>query len=630
MRRTGGRFAAAAVVLATMLATSARSASQRDGAGPTLWQGSAVLAGVVVEASGEAAVRRAVVTIQRSGEVATRSVATDDDGRFVARNLPAGRYTVVARKAAYLDAAYGAQRPTRPGTAVHLDEAGRAEIIVRMARGAVVEGILRGETGEPLPGIAVYAFDPTDPGTIGPAMFTRQEAMATTDDRGLYRIYGLAPGEYIIAAAFNPGGDGEIGRHSDAAVDALLQRLASGRGQPASAAPSPLPAAPVVGYATSYYPGTTLFSDAARVRVAIGEERRGLDFTLAPVPTVTIEGAVVGAAERLATVRLSFVVEGPRTFSAGSRPMLAEPPGPDGRFRYTSVPPGRYTIYARSDAGAPAAGRSGGAGAAIGGGGRVTGPGPTIPRDSWFAVAEVPVFAGDVRGVSLVLQPGVSVSGRVVFDAATLQPPGDLTTLRVMMGPRGGSYVSSFSDGTSIGNVLISPGSPRLLDDGTFVVSGVAPGSYELRSTIPSDTEGRWWLRSVMIGGRDLLDEPLDVRDQHVSGVVITYTDRANELTGLFQTASGQPATDYYVVAIPADRALWRAGSRRLVSTRPATDGRFSLTRLPAGAYRLAALTDFDAADLADAAFLDALASRGIAVVVRDGERTVQDIRVAR
>ncbi|MCC7043595.1 MAG: hypothetical protein IT183_07020, partial [Acidobacteria bacterium] len=165
--------------------------------------------------------------------------------------------------------------------------------------------------------------------------------------------------------------------------------------------------------------------------------------------------------------------------------------------------------------------------------------------------------------------------------------------------------------------------------DGTFVVTGVAPGVYELRSQIPSDTEGTWWLRSAMLAGRDLLDEPLEVRDQDVSGVVVTYTDRVNELTGTFQTASGQPATDYYVVAIPDDRVLWRAGSRRLVTTRPATDGRYSLTRVPAGAYRLAALTDFDPTDFADATFLEALASRGIAVVVRDGERTVQDIRVA-
>jgi hypothetical protein len=239
------------------------------------------------------------------------------------------------------------------------------------------------------------------------------------------------------------------------------------------------------------------------------------------------------------------------------------------------------------------------------------------------------VFGQDVSGISLVLQPGVTVSGRIQFEAAATPPPEDLTTLRVLIRRPGGSYMSSSADGTVTGNALVGVGTPAINPDGTFVATGVAPGGYDLRSTIPGDTERVWWLRSAMLDGRDLLDEPLEVRTQSVSGIVVTFTDRVNELTGTFQTASGQPVSDYYVVAIPDDRSLWSPVSRRLVSTRPATDGRFSLTRLPAGAYRLAALTDFEPSDFADTAFLEALVSQGIAVTIRDGEPTVQDIRVA-
>lgn len=621
-----------AVVLLSIsaLTSSAAAWSQRDGTAAVIAQGTATLSGVVVDEPGGTAVRRAVVTVQGSGGPATRGVVTDDDGRFVVRNLPAGRYSVVARKAAYLDAAYGAKRPGRPGTAVSLDDAGTVDVTIRMARGAVVEGILRGEDGDPIPATTVYALSPDEPGMLGPTALSRQQATATTDDRGVYRIYGLTPGEYIIASVFSPTGDGEIGRYADAAVDALLDRLAgSAPGQPTSIKALPHPPAPAIGYAPTYYPGTTLFGDAARVRVVAGEERRGLDFTLAPVPTVVMEGAVVGDPQRLAAVQLSFVTDGVRSFVGGSRPILTQRPGPDGRFRYTSVPPGRYTIYARSDPGAAVPGRGGGpvAVGGRGGGGRVSGPGATGPRDPWFAVAEVAVFGQDVSGISLVLQPGVTVSGRIQFASAA--PPGDVTTVRVSLSNPGGSYMSSSADGTVTGNALVGVGSPAINPDGTFEATGVAPGGYELRSTIPSDTERVWWLRSAMLDGRDLLDEPLEVRTRSVSGIVVTFTDRVNELTGTFQTASGQPVSDYYVVAIPDDRSLWRAGSRRLASTRPATDGRFSLTRLPAGAYRLAALTDFEPSDFADEAFLEALASQGIAVTIRDGEPTVQDIRVA-
>jgi hypothetical protein len=247
----------------------------------------------------------------------------------------------------------------------------------------------------------------------------------------------------------------------------------------------------------------------------------------------------------------------------------------------------------------------------------------------WFGAADVTVTGQDVTGVSLVLQPGVTVGGRVVFDATTLAPPDDLSALRMTMSPPGGSYMSSFPDGTQMGTVLTTPSSPQVQDDGTFVFFDVAPGTYDLRSVIPADTDGQWWLRSAVLAGRDLLDEPLEVRGQSLSGLVLTYTDRANGLAGTFQTASGQPSSDYYVVALPDDRSLWRAGSRRLVFTRPGTDGRFSFARLPAGGYRLAALTDFDPSDFGDAAFLESVASQGIEVVVTDGATTTQDIKVA-
>ncbi len=605
-----------AVCLTAWLATIAYATdaqTPRDGAGPALWQGTATLTGIVIEDADGRPVRRAAVTVQGSGSVASRSVVTDDNGRFIARQLPAGRYSVIARKAAYLDAAYGAKRPGRPGTAVHLDEAGTADVAIRMARGAVLEGMLRGETGDPLPGVTVYAFAPSDPGVMGPSPFSRQESTAVTDDRGVYRIYGVVPGEYIIASVFSPGGDGEIGRYADAAVDALLAQLGSaGRGQPMAGPPSPRPAAPTVGYAPTYFPGTTMFADASRVRVAAGDERRGLDFTLAPVATAVMEGTVIGDPQRLASVELSFVVDGPRTFMPGSRPMLSQRPGADGRFRYTSVPPGRYTIYARSSA--PAMPGRGGASATL---------------DPWFAAAEVAVFGQDARGLSLVLQPGVTVSGRVAFDATTLTPPDDLASIRVSLMRPGGGYMSNFGDGTVTGNTIVTPSSPRVLEDGRFDIVGVAPGGYELRGTIPTDVDGQWWLRSAMVDGRDLLDGLVEIRDQNLSDVVLTYSDRVNELGGRFQTASGLPATDYYVVAVPDDRALRQPGSRRMMSTRPDTNGTFALTRVPAGTYRLAALTDFDPSDLHDSVFVDTLAEQGIVVTVRDGERTVQDIRIA-
>jgi hypothetical protein len=132
-----------------------------------------------------------------------------------------------------------------------------------------------------------------------------------------------------------------------------------------------------------------------------------------------------------------------------------------------------------------------------------------------------------------------------------------------------------------------------------------------------------------MIGGRDVLDEPLTVGTIPPGELVLTFTDATNEVSGTLSTAEGQPVAEYFVVVIPADRGLWTPGSRRLRAVRPDTSGRYVLNALPGGEYRLAALVDFEPTDFEDAAFLEALTTQSVPVVVRDGERTVQDLQVA-
>jgi hypothetical protein len=109
-----------------------------------------------------------------------------------------------------------------------------------------------------------------------------------------------------------------------------------------------------------------------------------------------------------------------------------------------------------------------------------------------------------------------------------------------------------------------------------------------------------WHLRSAVVNGRDVLDFPMDfaAAATDVSGAVLTLTDRPSELSGTFRAASGQAAPEFFVVVLPADRALWPS-ARRLKSTRPASDGRFAFSGLPAGDYFIAALTDLDPGRLA-------------------------------
>ena len=63
---------------------------------------------------------------------------------------------------------------------------------------------------------------------------------------------------------------------------------------------------------------------------------------------------------------------------------------------------------------------------------------------------------------------------------------------------------------------------------------------------------------------------------------------------------------------------------------RPGVDGEFSVRELPAGEYRIAAVTDVDVEDndWRSAAFLESLLPASITLIVKDGSTTRQDVRI--
>ena len=99
------------------------------------------------------------------------------------------------------------------------------------------------------------------------------------------------------------------------------------------------------------------------------------------------------------------------------------------------------------------------------------------------------------------------------------------------------------------------------------------------------------------------------------------------ELSWLAQDATGKPVTDYTLVVFPADTRYWLPQARRIQATRPATDGRFLFTNLPAGDYRLVAVVDPEPGQWFDPAFLRQLLPGSMAVTLAKGEKRTQDMR---
>jgi hypothetical protein len=191
---------------------------------------------------------------------------------------------------------------------------------------------------------------------------------------------------------------------------------------------------------------------------------------------------------------------------------------------------------------------------------------------------------------------------------------------------------ASTVNGTVIGSTFSGSTAP-VRADGSFEVGGLTSGTYTVNCTAPARSGQSWILRSALIAGRDVLDAGLDVSlGADMSGAVLTLTDRRSELTGSLTTSAGLPAPDYFVIVLPVDPALWTisstTNSRRVRSTRPASDGRFSFIDLPAGEYLLVALTDVEPNEWQKPSFLADIAPAGVKVSIGHGEKKAQDLRI--
>jgi hypothetical protein len=109
---------------------------------------------------------------------------------------------------------------------------------------------------------------------------------------------------------------------------------------------------------------------------------------------------------------------------------------------------------------------------------------------------------------------------------------------------------------------------------------------------------------------------------------VVTFVDRRAEVTGIVTDDKSQPVSDYTLILFPADARYRTPQSRRIQSTRPATDGRYTFRNLPPGEYRVAPVLDPEPGSWLDPAFLNELENTSIRLTIGDGEKKEQNLRV--
>ena len=286
------------------------------------------------------------------------SATTDQNGRFRFTAVPPARdYFLTAHKPGYADARYGGPAGTpltvEPGAAIN-------DVVIRMQAQGVITGRVLDPAGDPVTGAQVIALRP---------VYQRGERRLTlagrvlADDRGVYRIANLAPGNYYVRV------NGRV-----------------------------LPAGGALGM--TYFSSAASARDATPVRIDAGTEARAIDLRMRKQRVFAIRGRVVDARGEAANGTLVSLLPPDQAMVVEDVTRPLQPARkPDASFEFRGLAPGTYFLQ--------------------------TLPGVrmnNVMTPRLIGRLQVTITDRDVEGAALVVGPGVSVSGSVKVEGSGTIP----------------------------------------------------------------------------------------------------------------------------------------------------------------------------------------------------------------
>lgn len=499
---------------------------------PAPTSGSAIT-GRIVTADGQPLPDVAVTLLQMGGggNSSSRSTFSDDEGEFSFSGLTGRQYAVSAFAPGFTIQRSSAST-LRPGDAVTLT----------LIKGGIITGRVTNAQGEPVVAVsvAVQMIRTAD----GRRVDGNAEHSQLTDDRGIYRLYGLREGIYLVVA-----------------------NAPSGYAAPLSAYQRETP---------TYHPAADR-ATAQEVTVRLGEEATGIDIRYRGERGHQISGKIMGAIEFANATQGGINI---RLKQAGSETsynnITLRASGSELDFVFDAIPDGEYELIAQRYEARDSLAQ-------------------TTPR-------RVQVKGADVRDLTLTLVPLGSLTGRVRLATApanstsaskcTPAKPPVLPVLEEIAF----SARRVETGAPALGRIEASSRSAFLNAQGEFALRGLVAGLYWPLFNVRS--EG-WYLRALTQAQPARGSAPAREIDLGRTGLVLKVGETLNGLTAVFASdgagltgrliaaEGGTLPAQTHVHLIPAEAAaadnLLRY-AETLVANR---EGRFGFRNLAPGRYHL-------------------------------------------
>lgn len=491
------------------------------------------ISGRVINESGQPMINAIVYVMPTNKRQGPRTASTDEEGKFHVDKLPRGAYSVVSQVRGYVTAA-DMRQPAyfKPGESV--------SIVVK--KGGVITGTVTNSAGEPVIGVSVTAIPHRDiegrpaQGRMGPQKYT--------DDRGVYRLFGLPPGVYLVGASSKLGGTTMM-----------------------TAFDEDVP---------TYYPSSTR-DTAAEVEVRAGSEAAGIDIRYRGERGYVISGSITE------TAVTSGAASDPRMMPGVSVTLLragagvgiesqtySQPRGNEAPFAFYGVSEGEYLIVAQRY---PSAANEGGRSRPV----------------------RVKVKGQDTTGVNLTLVSLSSVTGRVILESGPAkenavkcdrkrEPSIDESLFnirRVQKEDPKEHPLSVFS-----ANFIGAPG-----DKGEFQLQGLEAGQYQVETRMLDEA---WYVRAISMPRAGRTTTSIDVSrngfavkaGERVTGLTISLAEGAASLGGrvVVDAKRGSLPAHLRVYLVPAEQEA-ADDTLRFAEAAVQGDGTFALGNLTPGRY---------------------------------------------